>query len=470
MFKRFAKAVRDNPQPKVAPGFLRPIDTDRLATELRLDVKAAERGRRNLPETSEDVFDSVEQEIIQRIESEWTWQGDELINNLRGYASRLIGYSILAEFEKLRLAASDALATLRTASLRARAELGPLQNSYIAHRNELENFRKLHQLIRLARNPPHKWTTFGLMSVLIIVESGLNGAFFAKGNEFGLLGGVITAIAISFLNVVLAFGVGFGPARLVNRRNFLYRSLGFVSTIIGIAILVGLHVFAVHFRDANAVVIGEDQAFVLAVQSLLNDPWKVSSLSSLYLFGLGLVFAVFAFRKGYTFDDPYPGYGPVERRSSAAEKAYSDEHALLFDDLQVIKEDTVRLLQDGIQRIPLFPQQATNIRNERAAMVQQFRAYEAAVETAANQLLKSYRDANRNWRTSAPPPHFNSNWRLTRSFLESPDTKVLLTTDPTSEPVNVEKCLSELRRLSDQVLAEYEKMVISYPHATQMNQ
>jgi len=31
------------------------------------------------------------------VESEWNWQGDEFINNLRGYAQRLIGYSIHAE-------------------------------------------------------------------------------------------------------------------------------------------------------------------------------------------------------------------------------------------------------------------------------------------------------------------------------------------------------------------------------------
>lgn len=469
MLGNLARAVRDNPQPKVAPGFLRPIDTRQLATKLGLEAAAAERGRRDLPDGNDQVLDSVEQEIVQRIESEWTWQGGELINNLRAYAARLVGYSIPAEFLNLRLAAGDALAKLHTASLRARAELGPLQNAYIAARNELETFRKRHKLARPARNPAHRWTTFGLMAVLVIVESGLNGVFFAKGSEFGLIGGVVTAVAISFLNVLLAFGVGFGPARLINRRNLLVRLIGLVGTIAGAAILIGLHAFAVHFRDANATVMGEDQAFALAVHTLISNPLKISGLSSLYLFALGVAFSVLAFSKGYTFDDPYPGYGPVERRAAAAEKAYSDEHAFLFDDLETIKTDTVQRLQDGIRRIPLFPQQAANVRNERTALVQQFRAYEESVEAAANQLLQLYRDANRNSRQSAPPTHFNVRWRLNHRFLESADTKTLLANEGQGDSADVEQCLAELRSLSDELLSEYEKMTASYPHPTEMN-
>jgi hypothetical protein len=81
-----------------------------------------------LPRTNEAHFDAVEQAVIQRIESEWVYQGGELTNNLRAYADRLLGYSILAEFEKLRLAAGNALTRLRSTSGQALAELGPLRD------------------------------------------------------------------------------------------------------------------------------------------------------------------------------------------------------------------------------------------------------------------------------------------------------------------------------------------------------
>ena len=87
----------------VVPGFLRPIDTDALARELELKKSGLERGKKNLPTSDETELDGVEQTITQRIVSEWTYQGDELINNLRAYNVRLVGYSIHTEQAQLGL-------------------------------------------------------------------------------------------------------------------------------------------------------------------------------------------------------------------------------------------------------------------------------------------------------------------------------------------------------------------------------
>src|SRR5207237_204208 len=103
---------------------------------LNLDVVAAERGKSEIPPSSATAPDAVEQQIIQRIESEWTWQGGELINNLRAYTQRLIGYSVDSEFSRLEIQAKDTLAQLRVADHRAEAELGPLREDFVAARNE----------------------------------------------------------------------------------------------------------------------------------------------------------------------------------------------------------------------------------------------------------------------------------------------------------------------------------------------
>jgi hypothetical protein len=68
---------------------LRPIDTGALERELNLKEVGSQRGMKELPDTTDDIFDAVEQTIVQRVVSEWTWQGEELINNLRAYAARL---------------------------------------------------------------------------------------------------------------------------------------------------------------------------------------------------------------------------------------------------------------------------------------------------------------------------------------------------------------------------------------------
>jgi hypothetical protein len=465
--KQVVTAVRGKERPSVVPGFLRPIDTGAVARQLNLKEVGSERGMKQLPATGDPVFDAVEQTIIQRVVSEWTWQGGELINNLRAYAERLIGFSVRAEQAQLVLAAKNALTRLQEASIRAVAQLGPLKEAYLAARKELDDFRKRHRLERPARNPGRRWTTFGLLFVLIGVESALNGFFFAKGSEFGLIGGVGTAIGISATNVIFAFLLGLWPARLINRRNIFVRTLALLVTIAGIAGLIALHAFAAHFRDATALV-GEDRALQTAIDTLKQAPWAVADINSAYLFGLGVLFGLGAFWKGYTFDDPYPGYGPVSRRAESAREAYSDEHHLLFDDLEAEKEDTVEKLREGIARIPDFPQKAGQIRMQRAALLETFRAYEGSVELAANQLLEIYRGANKSSRTTPAPAHFGEAWKLPHSFLSGREMIDVTPEPETTSPEEISAIVAELDQHRDAVLSEYMKMIKQHPHPTDM--
>jgi hypothetical protein len=422
------------------------------------------RGSENLPPSTSNSLDGIEQQIVQLIESEWSWQG--VVNDLRSYAQRLVGYSIEAEFANLQISANNTLAQLRAAHHRAEAELGPLREQFIGLRNGLKDFQRKHRLQRIARTPSRRWTTFGLLSILIAVESVLNGFFFAKGSQFGLVGGIGIAIGISIFNVIFSFMLGLWPARLINFRNWFVKLLAFLATTAGFCVIVLLHGFAAHYRDAVAAV-GEDQGMTTAINALTSSPWRLADMNSYYLFGLGLLAAISAFYKGCTFDDPYPFYGARSRAVIDAREEYSDEHAEHFDALAQIKDDTIQKLSDGITRIPLFPQQAANIRAQRAALVQTFRGYEASVATAANQLLSQYRDGNRRKRKTPVPDYFDRSWRLPHSFLDSVEVSTL-TADRTDSEADAGAALSELRRLSQEVIDEYQKLLIAYPHPTQM--
>jgi hypothetical protein len=259
-FRKLTEAIRGDDGRGLVQGYLRPIDTDEIAHKLKIDTEAAARGSREQPSADSQSLDAVEQKIVQTLEGEWTYHGSDLINNLRAYSSRLIAVSVQTELVNLDLQAQNTLAKLRDANHRAEAELGPLREMYVSCRDELSDFRKKHKLKRAARNPARRWTTFGLLFLLIGIEAGLNGFFFAKGSKFGLLGGVGTAIGISFVNVLSAFAIGLFPMRWLNRRNYLVKLFGIVTTVIGLAGLVALHGFAAHYRDATAAV-GEDRAF-----------------------------------------------------------------------------------------------------------------------------------------------------------------------------------------------------------------
>jgi hypothetical protein len=466
-FRKLTEAIRGDDGGGLVQGYLRPIDTDEIARRLKIDSEAAARGSREQPSADSQSLDAVEQKIVQTLESEWTYHGSDLINNLRAYGSRLIAVSVQTELVNLHLLAQNTLARLRDANHRAEAELGPLRETYISCRDELSDFRAKHKLKRAARNPARRWTTFGLLFLLIGIEAGLNGFFFAKGSEFGLLGGVGTAIGISFVNVLFAFAIGLFPMRWLNHRNYLVKLIGLIITVVGLAGLVALHGFAAHYRDAT-VAVGEDRAFAKALQTLQASPLVLADLNSFYLFGIGLLWAFLAIWKGTTFDDPYPRYGAHFRRAAAAREAYSDEHAVLFEDLENIKENTVAKLEAGTRKIPLFPQEASLIRAQRDAHLNGFRAYESAVETAVNQLLARYRDTNRSHRRSnSAPKHFDTSWRLPHSFLADAAVQKEIA-EPATPPLDANAALDELRSLSKAVLDEYESLLVKYPHPTKM--
>ncbi|MCP9629466.1 hypothetical protein NML43_20440 [Rhodopseudomonas palustris] len=465
-FRKLREAVRGDDGRGLVQGHLKPIDTDEIAQKLDIDQVAAERGTREQPATGSQSLDGVEQQIIQTVESEWSWHGADLINNLRAYGARLIAVSVQTELANLDLLAQNTLARLRDANHRAEAELGPLREAFIAYRDELRDFRERNKLKRAARNPGGRWTTFGLLIFLIGFEAALNGFFFAKGSELGLLGGIGTAIGISFVNVLFAFGLGLFPLRWINHRNLIIKLLGFIFALAGGVGLIALHGFAAHYRDATASV-GEGQAFATAIETLRASPLGLADLNSFYLFGIGILWAFLAAWKGAAFDDPYPRYGAHHRRVVHAREAYSDEHAVLFEDLEEIKEETIKALDAGIKRIPLFPQQAAKIRSERDAHIRAFRAYETSVVTAVNQLLARYRDVNTFNRKTPRPQHFDVPWKLSHSFLaEGAALKDIA--EPTAPTLDASTAMDELKSLSKAVLDEYEVLMVNYPHPTKM--
>jgi len=463
----FSKLASDQDPPGVVPGFLRPIDTKAVAKELKLLENGGERGKQELPRSDERIWDAVEQTIIQKIEAEWTWQGDALIKTLRAYADRLIGFSVSSKLAELRLIAHDTKARFLNVSVQADAELGPLKESYVAARDEFRRFKSKHRLERPARDVKRRVMTIGLLILLIAAESLLNGLFFASSSDYGLIGGIGTAVGISAVNIIFAFLVGLIAIRFINYRNRLVQFLAVLATLVGTAGLLLLHAFATHYRDALAKV-AEDRALAEAVQTLFNDPFVINSLPSGYLFGLGILFAIASICKGYRYDDPYPFYGAVWRRAESVRVAYSSEHQFLFDDLEEHKEAAVSQIQAGITTIPIFPQRCAQIRVQRVAQIDAFRAYENSVETAANQLLQIYRDENRRRRTTIPPAHFAERWKLPHSFLKTGQATELIVDSQTPEP-EIPAVLAELQNEITALLSQYAELLLRNPHPTKMD-
>lgn len=395
--------------PPTPKGFLDPIDTQAIARHLSLKTRGRERGAQGQPPSHALTLDSVEQEVTQRVSGEWTAQYDHLTGLLRAYRDLLAHMKIGQEVQAGRAEAESARARFLEAQVGVRGELREARSALAAAQGEHDDFCERHALSRPARK--RSGHTVGLLLFCIAAESILNGFFFQEGSSHGLLGGIGTAVGISLVNILWAFALGFGPARYVNHRRVWARIPAFLLTIAGATLLLALHLFAAHFRDAFTQV-GEVRAYQVAIETMLARPWWLSDIKSVYLLALGALLGFIAAWKGYRHDDPYPGYGPVARRLQDARAEFEEIHQDLLGDLSDVRDKAVEKIRGSIERITAYVGMAEQMLSGRAAILTRFAAYEEHLVASANQLLQTYRNANQQARADRPPEHFRSDWAL----------------------------------------------------------
>jgi hypothetical protein len=445
--------------PGPVKGLFEPLDTCKIAAALNVAREGKDRGHHNLPQSDQQAFDDIEQKIVQEINDHWTTQRSQALGTIKALRENAERFNISARLAALRLSASNAIARFTGAKQDIRGDLVRSRWHKEAAAEELRFFKENNGLTRNAREPGRKWTTVGLLIFLTAIESVLNGSFFAKGSQFGLIGGIGIAIGISITNVMVSFLIGFFPARQANSRNLVRKAIGILATSAAICGIIFLHFFIAQYRDVVASS-GEDGALKIALQKIRTEPWAFNDLSSFYLFGLGALFGFSAYWKGYHLDDPYPGYGPVSRRAHEAEVDYDDAYRDHFDELAQVRDETVKIFDVAITNMPHEAEVARSARDRALMHAQQLPAYEDHLEEVANSLLSRYREANREARSTPAPEHFEVRWKLQPR------------TDPYSlgisaEPAHVETVdavLDEIRVLHDEVLNRYQELVTAVEH------
>jgi hypothetical protein len=122
---------------------------------------------------------------------------------------------------------------------------------------------------------------------------------------------------------------------------------------------------------------------------------------------LAVVFGIFASYKGYGVDDPYPGYGELDRelkRRRAAYEAAKGEYCRLMDQVfdRTLKEQA-HLLAEVKSNVEYYQQLASRTEDQRRGFIRDA----AEIQDACNIVLKGYRQTNLRVRVSPAPAYFN---------------------------------------------------------------
>lgn len=385
------------------------IDSDKLAKELRLVEMGQSRGKENQPPTETKDFDHIETGIIERIEELRRKGLENFENNRNVYNERLARASYATK--EVDIVAGTAKGDFGKLVQGWKSAIEDVRDRLNGSFNWRKRFREMHRLERPAKEFEGWPRVFAIAIILIAIEAGINAYLFSQGNEFGLLGGWLAAVIVSVVNVGGSAFLGY-LARYMHRRNWLLKLGGLAFVAVWVAFACAINLGVAHFRDGLENGTPWRVAAVSAVPSLLSQPLHLASIESWLLVGIGMLISAFAFRKGWHTDDPYPGYGPVERALKSARENYVTKLSAALDDLTEHREEAISGLQDANEQVRQGIAEAIDALFGQSTLSAQLRSFLDQCDVKVAHLLAVYRDANRAARTTPAPKSFEKSYKF----------------------------------------------------------
>lgn len=395
------------------------LDVERMKRRLNLEEEGRRRGERNDPGKESHHLDHIEQSVVTAIETEKRMAHKKFVDHLKTYGERIYSLGFQTRFAQV-LAAADAARSDFRASVHDGADLlFQLRRDVVYVNEEIDNFKQEHRLTRMAIYPESRTIRWGIIAVLLLVESLLNGSFLARGHELGLLGGVVEALVIAAINILVGLFVGWKVFRLLVHRYLTWKLVGVVGSTLYFVGVFGFNLAVAHYRDA----LGGDypeEAAQLALRSLLSNPYGISDIRAWLLFLMGCSFSIISATDGWTMDDPYPGYGALARRQAGLIEAYVEQKQILMADLERIRDIAIAKMESTASEIEKRRAEYHVILESRERLESAFNQHLDHLEQCGNNLLTFYREANRRARKEIvpppppPPEHFSQRWDMTR--------------------------------------------------------
>ena len=275
-------------------------------------------------------------------------------------------------------------------------------------------FRRRHALTHAEpRYDEIFWRKVFWLALLFIVEVTANGWVIGQASPGGLVQGWTTALLISILVVMTGTLIGVGPWRYLayngeDGRGHLHRFWAVPAIVLGVIALTFFALYVAHYRSALATAPLNAPVPDHILSSIARAPFApFEQLQSLLLFVIAMLIGVFSIVRGVSWDDPYPGFGPVHRRMVNSRERTEKLALTLANEVDVAKAaadqelaDVAARSQDAIGAV----RQALAKAQDNAAT---WDAVSASIVDVGRDAIDIYRDANRGTRRASAPDYFD---------------------------------------------------------------
>jgi hypothetical protein len=387
-----------------------PLDVDQVARDLRLDDRAEKAAMAGQPAPDADGPDSAELDVLGKIESCARKACEDYLAQRDLYETRIQKSAITPDLQvQIEAAGSSSLADFKAEVINDQNQLHTLLRSVGSREDEFTEFRERHSLTRLPKNISKGERTFALMLLIVFVllESILNGMFFAEGSEAGLIGGIVQALVLSVLNVGMAALYAVYGLPLLFHRWGGVKLIGALVTILFALWLGGLNLAIGHFRDLFIAGAGKVQMATL-LDHLTTAPLLLGDAKSAILVLLGMALGLLAVIDVAAMHDLYPGYGSVGRERQQAVDHYAEENARSLAAMMQLRDHTVDDLSSAIELIRGSQLQMQQAIEGRTRLHHNLRAYFEHLAVVHERLIQRYRECNRRVRRGEAPLYFRT--------------------------------------------------------------
>lgn len=390
---------------KLSSDIAKPLDIERIAAHLAVVKRADEEGRRDHPPSGEEVPAGTQREII------------AFFANLRRRARQQATETAEKTSRTLeQIHSSDSLAKLRDIPagcenkiLRYIADFESRLNNTVEREQQQKQhydaFREKNKLDRVANYPGAAYYFYLIVPVLIVALAVALASMVVT--DAGGTSGVSVAwiVAISAVTVIVPFMLGDSLLRRINHVSDFNKFIGRIGAIAAIATIIGI-AFYVDFHTA-AVLSNPNASGRDVFDAMLAAPLDVvSGIASLKGFGLVVLSGLFAMLLAYRSDDPYPGYGRVQRIYYKARDARNDVSSQLRKRINSLideaEADTAKVAKGFKTKVRTYTRLVEKSKQSPAAL----NDYDVELEDACNIVLDRYRLANAAARNSDSPMSF----------------------------------------------------------------
>ena len=443
----------------------RTLDVDKVKEKLSLEKRGIEEGKKELPDENDENLDESEQAIIDLVQSEFDSNQKLFEQYSETYKSRYNRLSNTSDYSKIEIDARNAIADFRKRKVEGRTQLHIEEQNLIESSQERRHFKKRHNLQhRTAYYPELSRKVFGwgLIMVLFLVESVANGNLLAEGSDLGFYGGIAQAITIAGLNIGIALVTGYVGLRQLWHRNLVLKLLGLVWLFGWVAITLTFNLLIAHYRElvsyesvALDVRITDPGIPQHIIEAFLQNTFGLNDTLSWVLFGIGVLFALIALLESLSMDDKYPFYGKLERKYQSLRSKYADMRSTLINELEDSKSEAIEDITLAIDMIHKNSKERQAIQTNWAALKQEHLSSLKTLSDKRDQLLRIYRSANREARTTNVPTRFHQGIeKIEEKGRIIPPVWATVDTDIHSET---------LRKTIQDFFEEFESAIEEYP-------